>query len=82
LFSADAIDPKGTVTELLDASKRFAGDLAVQLREPIYKEVVPRLARAIADACRLQNPSAEELDLTYRMARPARLRALAWLPRR
>ncbi|HZR77002.1 Eco57I restriction-modification methylase domain-containing protein [Bradyrhizobium sp.] len=68
LFSAEALDPKGTVTELLDASKRFAGDLAVELRERIYKEVVPRLARAIADARKLKNPSAEELDLTYRMA--------------
>jgi hypothetical protein len=68
LFSADALDPKGAVTELLDASKRFAGDLAVQLRERIYKEVVPRLARAIADSRHLKNPTAEELDLTYRMA--------------
>jgi len=47
LFSAEALDVKGAVTELLDASKRFAGDLAVQLRDRIYKEVVPRLARAI-----------------------------------
>jgi hypothetical protein len=68
LFSAEALDTKGAVTELLDASKRFAGGLAVQLRERIYKEVVPRLARAIADARHLKNPSAEELDLTYRMA--------------
>ena len=50
LFSAEALDTKGAVMELLDASKRFAGGLAVQLRERIYKEVVPRLARAIADA--------------------------------
>jgi hypothetical protein len=68
LFSAEALDAKGAVTEVLDASKRFAGDLAVQLRERIYKEVVPRLARAIADARQLRNPSAEQLDLTYRMA--------------
>ena len=68
LFSAEGLDTKGAVAELLDASKRFAGDLAVELRERIYKEVVPRLARAIADARRLKNPSAEELDLTYRMA--------------
>lgn len=68
LFSAEALDPKGAVSELLDASKRFAGDLAVELRERIYKEVVPRLARAIADARKLKNPSTEELDLTYRMA--------------
>ena len=68
LFSAEGLDAKGAVTELLDASKRFAGDLAVQLRERIYKEVIPRMARAIADARRLKNASAEDLDLTYRMA--------------
>jgi hypothetical protein len=68
LFSADGLDPKGAVTELLDASKRFAGGLAVQLRERIYKEVVPRLARAISDSRELRSPSVEELDLTYRMA--------------
>ena len=68
LFSAEGLDTKGAVVELLDASKRFAGGLAVELRERIYKEVIPRLARAIADARKLKNPSAEELDLTYRMA--------------
>lgn len=68
LFSADALAPKGAVAALLDASKHFAGSLAVELRERIYKEVVPRLARAIADARRLKDPNAEELDLTYRMA--------------
>jgi hypothetical protein len=49
LFSAEGLDTKCAVAELLDASKRFAGDLAVQLRERIYTEVVPRLARAIAE---------------------------------
>ena len=68
LFSAEGLDPKGAVAELLDASKRFAGDLAVELRERIYEEVLPRLASAIADARGLKNPSVEELDLTYRMA--------------
>jgi hypothetical protein len=68
LFSAEALDPKGAVNELLEASKRFAGDLAQQLRERIYKEVVPQLARAIADSRDLKDPSIDELDLTYRMA--------------
>lgn len=68
LFSAEALDPKGIVPTLLDASKRFAGDLAVRLRERIYLEVVPRLAAAIANARNLRSPSAEDLDLTYRMA--------------
>jgi hypothetical protein len=76
LFSADALDPKGAVTELLDASKRFAGGLAVELRERIYNEVIPRLARAIANARNLKHPSVEELDLTYRMALTVLFRAL------
>jgi hypothetical protein len=59
---------KGLGAERRGVSKRPAGALAVELRERIYKEVVPRLARAIAGARRLKNPSAEELDLTYRMA--------------
>src|SRR3972149_664871 len=35
LFSADALQPSGVVDALLDASKRFSGDLAVRLRERI-----------------------------------------------
>lgn len=68
LFSADALDPNGVVADLLDSSKRFAGDLAVRLRERIYQDVVPRLAKAIAAARKLRTPTADDLDLTYRMA--------------
>lgn len=68
LFSAEALDPKGIVTELLEASARFAGDLAVELRERIYNEVLPRLATAVAEARGLTAPTVEDLDLTYRMA--------------
>ena len=46
------------------------------MRERIYKEVVPRLARAIVDARKLKNPSAQELDLTYRMGLTALFRLL------
>ncbi len=68
LFSAEALDPKGIVADLLEASARFAGDLAVRLRERIYNDVLPRLATAAADARRLTAPTVEDLDLTYRMA--------------
>jgi hypothetical protein len=68
LFSAEALDPKGIVADLLEASSRFAGDLAVRLRERIYNEVLPRLATAVAEARGLRSPVVEELDLTYRMA--------------
>jgi hypothetical protein len=68
LFSAEALRPDGAVAELLEASRRFAGDLAVELRERIYQNVVPALAAAIASARSLRDPTPEALDLTYRMA--------------
>jgi hypothetical protein len=68
LFSADGLDPDGPVAQLLEGSKRFAGDLADRLRERIYEEVVPGLATVIARARKLKAPKAEDLDLTYRMA--------------
>ncbi len=68
LFSADALKPQGTVHQLLDLSKRFAVNLAKDLRERIYKSVVPMLARGVAAARNLKNPKADDLDLTYRMA--------------
>lgn len=68
LFSAEALRPDGIVDTLLEASGRFAGGLAVELRERIYLEVVPRLATAIAGARKIAEPTAEDLDLTYRMA--------------
>jgi hypothetical protein len=68
LFSAEALDAKGFVADLLEASRRFAGDLAVRLRDRIYSDVVPLLATGIAGARKLRDPKAAELDLTYRMA--------------
>jgi hypothetical protein len=68
LFSAEALGPNGSVSKLLDNSKRFAGDLATRLRERIYVGVLPRLAIAVAEARRLQSPTVEELRLTYHMA--------------
>jgi hypothetical protein len=67
LFSAEALDPKGIVADLLEALTRFAGDLAVRLRERIYNEVLPRLAAAVAETRGLIAPTVEDLDLTYRM---------------
>ncbi len=51
LFSADALSQeKGAVQRLLADSGRFSGSLAEALRERIYVEVMPRLAKGIADA--------------------------------
>ncbi|MDW8444966.1 MAG: phospholipase D-like domain-containing protein [Acetobacteraceae bacterium] len=68
VFSADALQPEGSLEQLLDSSKRFASDLAVRLRERIYDRVVPRLATGIAEARALAAFTAEELRLTYAMA--------------
>ena len=48
LFSADALTDQGTLSEILDRSADFAAELAVRLRERVYHEAVPALARAVA----------------------------------
>ncbi len=68
LFSAEALKPGGTVHRLLEDSKRFAVDLAKGLRERIYESVVPKLARGVVAARNLKSPTADDLNLTYRMA--------------
>ena len=67
LFSADALCEGGTIERLLEDSERYAGDLAENLRERIYHQVVPALAEAVIEARGLEDPSERELDETYRM---------------
>ena len=69
LYSADALAPDGSLAEILEGSRRFAGDLADRLRERIYEEVVPALAHGIAEARGIEHPTTKpELDHTYEMA--------------
>ncbi len=68
LFSAEALEPRGTVARLLDDSARFSGSLAKDLRERIYVEVMPRLAKGIADARRHPNKDAAFLRDALQMA--------------
>jgi len=68
LFSADALRAKGSLEELLDSSRRFAGSLAERLRDRIYQEVVPRLAAGVSAARKVSRYTADELGLTYQMA--------------
>jgi hypothetical protein len=68
IFSAEALRPGGTVETLLEESKRFASSLADRLRDRIYNSVMPRLAQGVAAARNLRAPTADDLDLTYRMA--------------
>lgn len=69
IFSAEALAPNGSLDQILEESRRFAGDLAERLRERIYAKVVPKLARGIADARRLDSATGPpELARTYDMA--------------
>jgi hypothetical protein len=68
IASGDALASDGTFGELLESSKRFAADLGVRLRERIYDEVMPALARALWEAQRLRNPTRELLQQTFEMS--------------
>ena len=68
IFSAEALAPNGSLDQILDDSRRFAGDLAERLRERIYDQVVPKLARGIADAREFDAVTTPELARTYDMA--------------
>lgn len=68
LASADALKPDGSFSEILAASKEFAVKLGARLRDRVYEEVVPGLAKAIVAARRLKDPSPAQLAETYEMA--------------
>ena len=68
LYSAEALTPEGSLSELLEDSQRFAGNLADRLRERIYDIVVPVLAQGIATERELVDPGPEDLRTTYEMA--------------
>ena len=68
LYSAEALAPNGSLHQILNASRRFAGELAERLRERIYDHVVPVLARGIAAGRRIVMPTTEDLAHTYEMA--------------
>ena len=68
LYSAEALAPDGSLREILEGSQRFAGDLAVRLRERIYDHVVPPLAEGIAAARGTEEPRPQDLGRSYEMA--------------
>ena len=68
IYSAEALAPKGSLLQIIDESQRFAGDLAIRLRERIYDYVVPELAQGIAISRGMDKPSPEDISLTYEMA--------------
>ena len=68
LFSAEAISDEGYIYEILENSKRFASDIATQLRERIYESVIPYLATGIIKARKLDKPKENDVKLIYEMA--------------
>jgi hypothetical protein len=68
LFSASALGAGGSVEEILEQSRRFAAELGERLRERVYQDAIPRLAKALLAARGLTHPNAEQLAETYQMA--------------
>lgn len=68
IFSAEALRLDGSLQEIMERSRDYAADLGKRLRERIYDDVVPSLAKAIANARSLKSPLKTELDRTYEMA--------------
>ena len=64
LFSADALVDGGTLDKILGNSERFAAELASRLRERVYFDTVPALARAVSRRLG-PDPGDEELDEAY-----------------
>lgn len=62
LFTAEALQPQGSVDEILGESERFAAALAQRLRERVYFETVPALAAAIAGKMDSRPTSADLKD--------------------
>ena len=76
LFSAQAMSEGGTLAQLIEQSRRFAGGLAENLRERIYERVVPQLAEGLARARGKKKTKAKDLAETYEMAMTVLFRLL------
>lgn len=67
IFSAEALEPNGTISDLLDGSSKFALQLGLRLRERIYEHVVPQLSKSVAEQLRDRGTQldSEGLNLAY-----------------
>ena len=66
LFSAPALAQNGSLEEILSDSGRYAADLAVRLRERVYRRTMPLLAKAVTD--RMESTSESDLKDAYEQA--------------
>lgn len=69
IFSAEALDPKGSAQQILDGSSKYAADLGSRLRDRVYDGVVRPLALALADQMPELGFSLDErgLQMAYRL---------------
>ena len=68
LLSASALSEGGSVGDILRTSEDYAADLGGRLRERVYREVMPSLARAVVAAMYPGSPTADDLQQTYQAA--------------
>ena len=68
LLSAPALSEAGSVEDILRASEDYAADLGGRLRERVYREVMPSLARAVVAAMYPEKPSTDDLQQAYQAA--------------
>lgn len=58
IFSAEALEPGGSLERIREASRLYTSHLSRRLRERIYDDVVPRLALGVARAEGTSDPEA------------------------
>lgn len=68
LLSAPALSEGGSVGDILRTSEDYAADLGGRLRERVYREVMPSLARAAVAAMYPESPTADDLQQAYQAA--------------
>ena len=67
IFSAEALRAKGSLSEILENSKRFAESATQDLKKRIYDEIIPQIANGIFQAKKQKLASFQELQKIYEM---------------
>ncbi len=65
IFSAEALSEKGSLSEILEKSKRFSENVAKNLKDRIYDKIIPQIANGMIHAMKIKNPSSQDLDKVY-----------------
>lgn len=68
LFSGEALADGGSFEQILARSEDYAASLGSELRDRVYVEVVPRVAKAAFDALGVDDPAEKDLRTAYDVA--------------